>query len=208
PPLTDAQKKDMKEADIKLWEEKAKSGLLANDPALRQFLIQLRTSISETVQGGGIDTSFDTLKEIGISTSTNYQDNGKLAIDETKLKSLLTSNLTDIQKMFSNRFDTGVGTDTTVTSSIKYKNSGFAVRVYDRIADTLSRLKVIAGSPDTISLNSNMAKAATSIDDRMVKLLDRLDAQEQALWKKFTAMESALQKLNTQSSWLSQQLGQ
>jgi flagellar hook-associated protein 2 len=205
PPLTDAQKKDMKDADIKLWEDKAKSGLLANDPTIRQFLTQLRTSISETV--AGISPSFDTLKEIGISTSTNWQDNGKLTLDESKLKPLLTSNIADIQKMFSNWIDTDKVADPTVTSSEKYKNSGFAYRVYDRISDTLSRLRVIAGSPDTISLNSDMAKAATSIDDRMAKVQDRLDAQEQALWTKFNAMESALQKLNTQSSWLTQQLG-
>jgi flagellar hook-associated protein 2 len=208
PPLTDAQRKDMKEADIKLWEDKAKSGLLTNDPALRQFLTQLRTSMSESVQTAGINTSFDSLSEIGITNSTNYQENGKLGLDESKLKSLLTSNLTDIQKMFSNRFDTGVVADTTVTNSIKYKNSGFAVRVYDRIADTLSRLGVIAGAPGTISINSEMAKAATSLTDRMTKAQDRLDSQEQALWKRFNAMESALQRLNTQSSWLSQQLGQ
>ena len=30
-PLTDEQKKDMSENEVKLWEEKAKSGLLRND---------------------------------------------------------------------------------------------------------------------------------------------------------------------------------
>lgn len=208
PPLTDAQKKDMKEADIKLWEDKAKSGLLANDPSIRQFLTQLRTSISETVQTAGINTSFDTLKEIGITTSTNYKDNGKLTLDESKLKSLLTSNMADIQKMFSIKFDTGVASDTTVTSSIKYKNSGFGVRVYDRIADILAQLRVKAGSAGTISINSDLAKEAASIDQRMIKVKDRLYTQEQALWTKFNAMESSLQKLNTQSSWLTQQLSQ
>lgn len=208
PPLTEAQKKDMKDADIKLWEDKAKSGLLANDPTIRQFLTQLRTSISETVQTAGIKTSFDSLQEIGISTSTNYRDNGKLNLDESKLKSLLSTNMTDIDKMFSNKFDSGIATDTTVTSSTKYKNSGFAVRVYDRINDTLSKLTVIAGSPGTISINSALAKEASSLDDRMTKVQDRLNTQEQSLWAKFNAMESALQKLNTQSSWLTQQLGQ
>lgn len=208
PPLTDAQKKDMKEADIKLWEDKAKSGLLANDPSIRQFLTQLRTSISETVQTAGINTSFDTLKEIGITTSTNYKDNGKLTLDESKLKSLLTSNMADIQKMFSNKFDTGVAADTTVTSSTKHKNSGFAVRVYDRVADILTQLRAKAGAPGTISINSDLAKQATSLTDRMTKVKDRLSTQEQALWTKFNAMESALQKLNTQSSWLTQQVSQ
>ncbi|MDR7235690.1 flagellar filament capping protein FliD [Neobacillus drentensis] len=208
PPLTDAQKKDMKDADIKLWEDKAKSGLLANDPTIRQFLTQLRTSMSETIQTAGINTSFDSLQKIGIKTSTDYRDNGKLTLDESKLKSLLAGNLTDIQNMFSKKFDTGVATDTTVTSSTKYKNSGFAIRVYDKIAETLSQLKVKAGAPGTISINSDLAKEATSLDDRISKSQVRINAQEQALWTKFNAMEKALQKLNSQSTFWSQQLGQ
>lgn len=208
PPLTEAQKKDMKEADIKLWEDKAKSGLLANDPAIRQFLTQLRTSMSETIQSAGINPDFNSLQKIGITPSNDYRENGKLTLDETKLKSLLTSNLTDIQKMFSNRFDTDNPNDTTVTSASKHTNSGFAVRVYDRIADTLSQLKVKAGAPGTISINSDLGKEAKSLDDRISKVQDRVKAQEQALWIKFNAMEKALQKLNTQSSFWSQQLGQ
>jgi flagellar hook-associated protein 2 len=198
----------MKDADIKLWEDKAKTGLLANDPTIRQFLTQLRTSISETVQTAGINTSFDSLNEIGISTSTNYQDNGKLTLDESKLKSLLSTNMTDIQKMFSNKFDTGKLSDTTVTNSTKHNNSGFAFRVYDRINDILSKLTVKAGSPGTLSINSDLAKEASSIKDSMDKVQDRLNVLEQSLWTKFNNMESALQKLNTQSSWLTQQLGQ
>ncbi|WP_312470760.1 flagellar filament capping protein FliD [Neobacillus sp.] len=208
PPLTEAQKKDMKEADIKLWEEKAKSGLLANDPAIRQFLTQLRTSLSETVQGAGISTDLNSLQKIGITTSTNYKDNGKLVLDESKLKSLLTSNLTDIQKMFSTKFETDNPNDTTLSSAEKYKKSGFAIRVYDRIGDILSQLKVKAGAPGTISVNSDLAKEAASIDERMTKVTNRVNAQEQALWIKFNAMEKALQKLNSQSSFWSQKLGQ
>ncbi|MFK9090560.1 flagellar filament capping protein FliD [Bacillus salipaludis] len=208
PPLTEAQKKDMKESDIKLWEDKARSGLLANDPTIRQFLTQLRTSMSEVIQGEGINPSFDSLAEIGITTSKDYKDNGKLVLDESKLKTLLTTNLTDIQKMFSAKFDTDNPNDTTLTSADKHKNSGFAIRVYDRIDDILSQLKVKAGSPGTISVNSILAKEAASIDERMVKVQNRVYAQEQALWTKFNAMEKALQQLNSQSTFWYNQLGQ
>ncbi|MBT2657811.1 flagellar filament capping protein FliD [Bacillus sp. ISL-18] len=205
PPLTDDQKKDMKDEDIKLWEDKAKSGLLANDPTIRQFLTQIRSSLSEAV--GGANSSFDSLAEIGITTSTYYKDNGKLTLDEAKLKSLLNSNLADVQALFSKKYDTKIASDTTVTSTTKYKNSGFGVRLYDRINDSLSKLTTIAGTAGTISLTSNLAKEATSLNERISSMQDRLDTQEQSLWTKFNAMESALQKLNTQSSWLTQQLG-
>ncbi|MCM3566995.1 flagellar filament capping protein FliD [Neobacillus mesonae] len=211
PPLTDDQKKAMKDDDIKLWEEKAKSGLLANDPTIRQFLTQLRTSIGDAVEAAGINTSFKTLKDIGITTTTNYsatayKENGKLYLDETKLKSLLTSNLGDIQKLFASKVVDDQKTNT-ITSPEKYSNSGIGVRVYERIGDVLDSLKVIAGAPDTISLNSNLAKEAASYDKRIAQLQDSLNTTEQNLWKKFNAMEEALQKLNSQSSWIYQQLG-
>lgn len=202
PPLTDEQKKDMKEDDIKRWEEKAKSGLLANDPTIRKFLTQIRTSFSDVVKG--VNSDVDTLKEIGITQSTDYKEQGKLTLDETKLKSMLSSHLTDVQKLFAVKFDTGKSSDTTITSQEKYANSGLAVRVYDRIGDVLANLKVIAGS----STDSSLVKQAAEYDKRITKLQASLTITEQNLWKKFNAMEEALQRLNSQSSWLYQQLGQ
>ncbi|MBL4952927.1 flagellar filament capping protein FliD [Neobacillus sp. OS1-32] len=198
-PLTDDQKKDMKDNDIKLWEDKAKSGLLANDSTISQFLTQMRTSITEMVNGVGIS-----LKDIGITTSTDYKENGKLVLDEDKLKSMLTTNLTDIQKLFAGKYDTGNYKDNTLNNQTKYKNSGIAVRVYDRIGDALNSLKVIAG----YSTDSSLVKEAAEYDKRIASLQDRLSRTEQNLWAKFNAMEQALQKLNSQSSWLYQQLGQ
>ncbi len=41
-PLTEEQKKEMKESDIKLWEEKAQSGILRNDSDIQNMLSSLR----------------------------------------------------------------------------------------------------------------------------------------------------------------------
>ena len=51
PPLTEEQKKDMSENDIKLWEEKAKSGLLRSDPLLDRIVRDLRYAVSSPVVG-------------------------------------------------------------------------------------------------------------------------------------------------------------
>ncbi|QCJ42376.1 hypothetical protein FAY30_10905 [Bacillus sp. S3] len=205
PPLTDEQRKAMKEDEIKQWEEKAKIGLISNDPTVRQFLTQIRTSINEAVQG--VTGAVGSLKDIGITTSSNYRENGKLTLDESKLKSMLSTNLPDIQKLFAAK-DTTDSSKNTITSTEKYAKSGLAVRVYDRIGDVLDKLKVIAGAPGTVSINSSLAKEAASIDKNVAKVQDRLNSKEQNLWKKFNAMEEALQRLNSQSSWLYQQLGQ
>ncbi len=49
-PLTDAQKEDMKEDEIKLWEEKARKGTLRNDSTLKSLLTKMRTSIYTSVE--------------------------------------------------------------------------------------------------------------------------------------------------------------
>ncbi|MDD3890593.1 MAG: flagellar filament capping protein FliD, partial [Syntrophomonadaceae bacterium] len=86
PPLTAEQKKDMDEKDIELWEEKARSGLFRADSMLSGIASDLRTSTGSAVKG--LTGDYKTLSSIGISTGAWY-DQGKLYVDETKLKKAL-----------------------------------------------------------------------------------------------------------------------
>lgn len=81
-PLTDEQKEAMSENDVKLWEEKAKSGLLKNDETMTRMMQTIRQDIYQKVEG------FGSIYELGITTGS-WRDNGKLTIDETKLKDAL-----------------------------------------------------------------------------------------------------------------------
>ena len=80
-PLTSEQKKELSESEIETWEEKAKSGMLYGDSDLRMLSSDLRFII-----GGG---NAEALKAVGITTSTLYSDNGKLTLDESKLRAAL-----------------------------------------------------------------------------------------------------------------------
>ena len=84
-PLSDEQKKDMKEKEIELWEEKAKSGTLRNDPTIANMLTSLRQAISGTTvinsEGKPIN-----LEKIGINLIKDFKANGKLEINETILR--------------------------------------------------------------------------------------------------------------------------
>lgn len=62
----------MKENDIKLWEEKAKSGILRNDSNIENMLSTLRRAFFDSVEGAGLS-----LKELGLTTSKDYQEGGK-----------------------------------------------------------------------------------------------------------------------------------
>jgi flagellar hook-associated protein 2 len=208
PPLLEDQKKDMNENDIKLWDEKAKSGLLTNDSTIRSFLKEMRNSLNSVVENAGVSSNFKSLKDIGISFSSNYRDNGKLILDEAKLKGSLKTNLEDIKKLFTIKDTTATGSLTTVTDSNVHKNSGFAWRIYERLNTAISQLGSIAGSPNSfIDTKSTIAKQLKSLDSNINKEQDKIHAYEERMWKQFTAMEKALQQLNSQGSWISQQLG-
>jgi flagellar hook-associated protein 2 len=83
PPLTEEQKKDMSENDIKLWEEKAKSGLLRSDPLLDRIVRDLRYAVSSSV--AGLPKEMNSLSAIGITTG-DWREKGKLHINEDKLR--------------------------------------------------------------------------------------------------------------------------
>lgn len=208
PPLTDAQKKDMKENDIKLWEEKARSGLLQNDSTVASFLNEMRNSLSTAVKNSGVSTSFDTLKDIGLNFSSNYYDKGKIEIDEAKLKGVLETNLEDVKKLFTTKDPNAPISKNTATDKTLHDESGFGFRIYDRINVAISRLGELAGSPNSkADTQSFMAKQMKALDSNISREQDKIKAYEARLWKQFSAMESALSKMNSQSSWLSQQLG-
>ncbi|WP_040209397.1 flagellar filament capping protein FliD [Neobacillus jeddahensis] len=205
PPLLDDQKTDMKDNDIKLWDEKAKSGLLSSDSTISTFLTEMRNSLTSAVENSG---AFKTLKEIGIDFSSSYQDNGKLVLDEEKLKGVLQSNLEDVKKLFTDKGTSTNSSATTATDKDMFNQSGFGWRIYDRINVTTKQLTSLAGSPGaTVDTNSFMAKQITSLTTNIDKEQDRIDSYEERLWKQFGAMEKALQQMNSQSSWLTQQLG-
>lgn len=98
PPLTEDQKKEMKDSEIKLWEEKAKSGLVNGDLILEGILRDLRNSISNEVPG--LNSSYNQIKEFGITTGS-YQEHGKLYIDENKLKQIIGERPDDVMNFFS-----------------------------------------------------------------------------------------------------------
>lgn len=228
PPLTDEQKKEMSESDIKLWEEKAKSGLIRNDSTINNMLSKMRQDIYESVTGAG------SIYEFGITTG-NWRDNGKLQIDETKLKDALRN---DSEKVLNTLFKTSSVPEQTINADDsdivkaekkalmdqRQAESGAFIRIYDNMTSGIKEIvsKSGPGSESTLlrSVKSNIlidyvTKGSKSlldsdigeIDKRIDRENQRLITIEQRYWKQFTAMEQAMSQMNSQSSWLSQQFG-
>lgn len=189
PPLTSAQKKEMTEDEIKLWEEKSKTGLLRNDSDISSFLQDMRAVLYTK----GSDTSL-VLSNIGIDSSSEWKDYGKLSINEDTLKSALESNSTAIADMFANA-ETGIG---------KRLND-----VCKKTANTSS------GAPGTLVSMAGVVGKATEKDntiyDRLQKITEKLealkdqyDSKKEKYWSMFNTMETTISNYTSQSDYLSQ----
>ncbi|MHB1126196.1 MAG: flagellar filament capping protein FliD [Bacillota bacterium] len=191
-PLTDEEKLKMSDREIELWEEKARKGLLRNDGLLTSIVSKIRADSSDTVSGL---SSYKNLAAIGITTQ-RYEYLGQLKIDETELRAALNDDLEGVMDLFTN--NTGIDAE-----------DGIAVRLYDEIASGIDLLSEKAGSDSSFSLvdQSFIGNRLTSLNRRIDQWEDKLDQIEDRYWRQFVAMEQALDQLNAQSSWLSQQLG-
>ncbi|CAK7023474.1 flagellar filament capping protein FliD [Tissierella sp.] len=85
-PLSQEEKKAMHEDDAKLWEEKARSGMLNSDATIQRALQNARTDIYKTVEN--VEGSFNHITQIGISTEKYARGTtgGKLQINKEKLR--------------------------------------------------------------------------------------------------------------------------
>ncbi|MBO9607981.1 MAG: flagellar filament capping protein FliD [Paenibacillaceae bacterium] len=195
-PLTDEQKKAMETKEIDLWESKAKSGLLKNDSILSGVVSKMRSAIIAQVDDTG-DSRYKTLASIGITTG-QYYENGKLYIDETKLRKAIADNPDAVRAIFSAK---GSGTNGTA-------DVGVAERIYDSLADVSNQLKTKSGTAGVLTDSSVLGKQLTDVGKQIDDGNKRLTVLETKYYAQFKAMESAINKYNAQSGYLAQAFGQ
>lgn len=190
-PLSADQKKDMTDNEIELWEEKARSGLLRNDPILKSAIQELRRSFMDEVQGIP-DGNIKLLSQIGINTGS-WSEGGKLFITEDKLKEALTNQPDEVMALFTNK--------------VGDKNVGVGGKVYESLNNIIKNLNDKAGSPRSLVDNSQITKYIKRMDEEISRWQDKLGKIEDRYWKQFTAMEKAISQMNSQSTWIQQSLG-
>lgn len=192
PPLTSEQKKEMTEKEIELWEEKAKTGLLRNDMNISSLLSSMRSILYKKPKDCNV-----ALYQIGIETSNDWKDKGKLVIDESKLRSMIETNSKDIEALFTDSQD---GLAVNMSEAIDA-----AANTSSSSAGSLVSLAGVVGK--ATELTNTLTKQLRTIDDKIKELQDKYDQEKSRYWKMFNSMEATLSDLNTQSSWLSQQFG-
>lgn len=196
-PLTSEQKKELDEDEIKLYEEKAKQGLLFGDTDLRQLSNDLWMVIGASDQ--------EALREIGISTSGSYSDNGKLEFDETKFRAALESDPDKVQELFAKQSTTDENGNVIGVNGIAANMKNVMYKYANNIG-TYGSLITKAGSakaPRSITDNS-IYKEIETINKRISELQTRLKNERDRYIKQFTSLELVIAQMNSQSGWLSQ----
>ncbi|GAA0061519.1 flagellar filament capping protein FliD [Clostridium sp. CTA-1] len=225
-PLTEEQKKDMKENDIKLWEEKAQSGILRNDSDIQNMLSSLRRAFFDSVEGAGLS-----LREVGLNTSSDYTQGGKIIFDpiidkdgnsgEERLKKLLKEDPDRVFKIFSKQSDSYPSYSPDLTSTERnqrYKEEGILQRINDIFKDYTRTQKNVNGKMGifvekagikgtTSEINNNLYKELEKREKTIKEMEDRLVERENRYYYQFAQLEKYMNQMNSQSSWLAQQLG-
>jgi flagellar hook-associated protein 2 len=195
-PLTDDQRASMNDTQISQWEAKAKSGMLSNDSLLSGGLSKMRQDLYSPVSGV---SGYTQLSQIGITTSSDYSENGKLEIDETKLRQAIQDNPQGIYQLFNG----GVRSNDP-SGNYSYESEGLAKRLRDSIANTTSQITTIAGNATYVDSQYDIGKQLTDISTQITDFQSKLTDIENRYYSQFSAMEQAMQQANDQASYISQ----
>ena len=191
-PLTDAQKKEMSEKEIELWEKKAKEGLLHRDSTIDSFLRSMRTALYEKPEGCAY-----ALYDLGIETG-EWESKGQLvftADSEAKLRQILESDPESVMQLFTD------------------SEEGIFTKINNIMDNTA---KISSGSPGALvelagvkgkasESNNTLYEQIKDIDDRIAALKKTYEREKNRYWSEFNTMEQLISNMNVQSSWLSQQ---
>jgi len=209
-PLTDDEKGAMSDREIDLWEAKAKQGLLSRDSILSGITRNMRNALGEEVEIS--DAKFLSLSKIGITTTANYWEGGKLVIDETKLANAIEEYGDDVTKLFTGNIDVSSKLDATQTKSFTNKKLGLGDRL-NNIVDaaigsdgTLTKKAGVEHRARSL-LDNSLYKRIKDYENRLSDLLTYLANKEDSYYAMFSRMEAAVTQANNQMTYLQQQLG-
>lgn len=216
-PLTDAQKADMKDDDIKKWEDKAKQGIISNDVDLESMLSKMRMSFYDAVKDAGI-----TLNDIGLSTTNDLSKSGQIVIDEEKLRTAIQNNPDKVTSIFIKKSNSqpryiandSKDVDAAANRQTRYSEEGIFQRLNDIMQDYTRTFNGKGTLIKKAGIKGDSTEYNNAFTDRIKEKLTAISNMDKALqvkeenyYKKFSALEAAMSKMNSQQAWLAQQLG-
>ncbi|WP_409252004.1 flagellar filament capping protein FliD [Bacillus sp. SCS-153A] len=193
-PLTDEQRESLTDKQQEQWEEKAKSGLLRRDSTLSGLLSKMRTNFYQPVDNASVNPLYNQLSSIGITTTSNYLEGGKLVINEAELKKAIEADPDSVENLFRGGGD-----------AASESQKGIVHRLYESVNTTIDKLKEKAGNSFSTLQQFSLGRELRSVDSSIDRFENRMKQVEDRYWRQFTAMEKAIQQSNQQSMYLMQQ---
>ncbi|GEN36193.1 flagellar filament capping protein FliD [Aneurinibacillus danicus] len=213
-PMSDEDRKNIKEADLKLWEEEAKKGLLRSDDILSKALTDMRITLYGAVKGSRSDGKDGLLSQIGVTTSSFTGENGgftkspaamdgMLAIDEAKLRNAIQENPDNVIKLFTNYPVSGSAgsPDYEGQKGLAHRLKGLLDDIQDQVKKRIDN-KGLVGANDDFSIE----KEIRSMTRRLEDWEERLNRKEDMYYKRFAQMEKVMSQASAQSSWIASQM--
>ena len=195
-PLTSEMKAEMKDREVEQWEEKANSGLLFGDPTFRSIAADLRFIFSIDVPG------LSRMSEYGITTGSSYLDNGRITIDEEKLKRAIEDRPEEVAQLF------------TMPKSTETGATGMDAGIMYRIKDVMDKYSATTGAHRGTLVNiagvegsyyekeSRLFRQLDDIEKRLASLTAKKKTEEDRYYRQFTSLEKYIAQMSSQSSWL------
>lgn len=190
-PLSSDEKEQMSDDEIKLWETKIKDSLLRRDASLGSLIDGMRNALNTSVK---VDGKSYSLATFGITTSSDYTERGLLHIfgdpddntysgEEDLLKAALASD----------------------PDAVAQALSGIAKNLFDEMQGRMKSTSL--SSALTFYNDKYMASQIKDYESSIKDWEEKLADMEDKYFKQFAAMESAMQKLNQQSTYLTNLFG-
>lgn len=196
-PLTDAQRKELSEDEIKTYEAKAKQGLLFGDSDIRALTRDLRYVITGADQ--------EALREIGISTSSSYRDNGKLVFDESKFRAALEADPDKVEKLITQRATKDESGNVTGVDGIAQNMKTVMSKYVNNLGEYGILIRKAGSSKAPRSITDNaIYREIEEINKKIKQYESRLEMERDRYIKQFTSLETLISQMNSQSSYLSQ----
>lgn len=201
-PLTSAQKEEMSDKEIELWEGKVETGQLYKDSDITRIV----NSMKQTMRTVMSDSGFN-LKDMGITPVEDYSGNknGTFTIDEDKLTKALENNMDDVLNLFTSNPKTTTDINGTTNKGILYQLKD---TLYSEVMKSDSILSKKVGIEGTSTFTNNtLTKNISDYETKIKKMQKDLATREQSLYSKYATLETIMNKYNSQQSYLTSYLG-
>lgn len=190
-PLTEAQKEEMTDKQIELWEKKVKEGQLSRDSDLIRIRNSMKNAMSSLSGGTG-----ESLAAFGIKPVSDYNGNknGTFTIDEEALNKALENDIENVMNTFiaSSKNDSDKGTLQKLKSIFDTETQ----------SSTSALIKKAGMEGSSTASNNTLSNKIKKYEEKISRMETIFSTKQQALYSKYARLETLMNNLNSQSSYL------